>query len=364
MDVEREVARHLPAIADAALHLGHYARGLALVARGLGRPRPDEAALRASELRIRWTMGEVGADARPDERCPAGRLLAGRLAVGRGRFDTAHRTLRAVADEACGTGDLAVAAEAVAELTRSARTAADDRVGRALASEVLDALARRRVWLWAAPLLPFVQLDLLRGTLPDYRDGTAGRDAPLARAALDFAEARLSEQGGDVDSAAAAYRAACHRYADLPNPRMAAHARAAETRCRLAAARPPDADLLRQAWRTFVELGDDWDADRLKQLIRSAGLPAPHRRGRPGYGNRLSPREREVAELAVEGHTNRDIATQLYLSDRTVKYHLANAMRKHKVHGRRELCDALEDGEHTCRCAGCGRELDRSSPDR
>ncbi|MQA27572.1 MAG: hypothetical protein GEU94_19405, partial [Micromonosporaceae bacterium] len=83
---------------------------------------------------------------------------------------------------------------------------------------------------------------------------------------------------------------------------------------------------------------------------------------------RLSPREREIAALAAAGHTNRDIASRLFLSSRTVKYHLANAMRKLDINSRRQLPAALtpESGpatmpdrraDHTCRCARCGREL-------
>jgi DNA-binding CsgD family transcriptional regulator len=45
----------------------------------------------------------------------------------------------------------------------------------------------------------------------------------------------------------------------------------------------------------------------------------------------LSPRERECLELAFEGKTARESAQQLHCSERTVNYHLANAMRKLKV---------------------------------
>jgi len=40
--------------------------------------------------------------------------------------------------------------------------------------------------------------------------------------------------------------------------------------------------------------------------------------------------------------THREIAANLYLPDRTVKYHLANAVRKLKVSSRRQLPDILE----------------------
>jgi RNA polymerase sigma factor (sigma-70 family) len=61
------------------------------------------------------------------------------------------------------------------------------------------------------------------------------------------------------------------------------------------------------------------------------------RAGRPGYGDQLSPREREVAELAGQGLSNREIATTLHLSPRTVEQHVARAMYKLRVHSRQQL---------------------------
>ncbi|WP_049660109.1 helix-turn-helix transcriptional regulator, partial [Kitasatospora sp. MY 5-36] len=67
--------------------------------------------------------------------------------------------------------------------------------------------------------------------------------------------------------------------------------------------------------------------------------------GRRGYGERLSPRERQVAALAAQGAANQDIARALFLSTRTVEHHVASALRKLGV-GRAGLGEALaaEDG--------------------
>ncbi|GAA2453740.1 LuxR family transcriptional regulator [Actinomadura vinacea] len=371
-EVDRQLIRGLLDLAETALHLGHYARGLELVDRGRRlaaevRSRTYDRRLRAVALRARWTMGDLEADeqagvladvARVRDPLHA-RLLAAEVGTGQGRLDQARRTLREVAEEACAIGELAIAARAVAELNRVALTKEHRHAGHALARRVLDELGRGRLWLYAAPLLPFAPLDLVRPVLPRYRDALNGLDAPLARAALAFAEARMLERHGD---ASAGYRRARRAYAALPEPRLAAHACAGEVRAQLAAGRTPDADLLRQAWGTFTGLGVVWDAERLKPLMRAAGLPVPHRRGRPGYGDQLSPREREVVALAASGHTNRDIAANLFLSDRTVKFHLANAMRKLQVSSRRQLREALDTAgpgqrDHTCRCARCGRQL-------
>ena len=51
----------------------------------------------------------------------------------------------------------------------------------------------------------------------------------------------------------------------------------------------------------------------------------------------LTDREREILLLAAMGHTNRDIARSLQLSDQTVHHHRANVMEKLGLHDRVEL---------------------------
>jgi two-component system, NarL family, response regulator NreC len=51
----------------------------------------------------------------------------------------------------------------------------------------------------------------------------------------------------------------------------------------------------------------------------------------------LSPREREVFQLAAEGHSNPDIATRLEISARTVETHRANAMKKLNLKGQTDI---------------------------
>ncbi|MEX1046477.1 MAG: response regulator transcription factor [Actinomycetota bacterium] len=48
----------------------------------------------------------------------------------------------------------------------------------------------------------------------------------------------------------------------------------------------------------------------------------------------LTPREGEILELVAEGHSNKDIAAKLYLSEKTIKAHLASLYRKLDVHNR------------------------------
>ncbi|MEU0762631.1 LuxR C-terminal-related transcriptional regulator [Streptomyces microflavus] len=93
----------------------------------------------------------------------------------------------------------------------------------------------------------------------------------------------------------------------------------------------------------FTDLGAVWDAARARALLRTRqpvrkGRPP----GRPSHADQLSPREEEVAQLAVSGLTNREIAATLHLSPRTVEQHIAGAMRKTGALSRRDLAHRLD----------------------
>ena len=64
--------------------------------------------------------------------------------------------------------------------------------------------------------------------------------------------------------------------------------------------------------------------------------PAAPRRDGP-----LTGREREIAELVAAGRTNREVAAQLVLSERTIEAHLRNVYAKLGVRSRVELARVI-----------------------
>jgi DNA-binding CsgD family transcriptional regulator len=100
---------------------------------------------------------------------------------------------------------------------------------------------------------------------------------------------------------------------------------------------------LRSALDSLDTAGAELWAHRARAELRASGESA--RKREPSTIDLLTSQELQVAELVATGATNREVATQLFLSPRTIDFHLRNVFRKLGVTSRHQLGGALTPEE-------------------
>ncbi len=96
---------------------------------------------------------------------------------------------------------------------------------------------------------------------------------------------------------------------------------------------------LRRAYDMFCEMGMLAFTERALHELRATGETV--RKRQDDTRNDLTPQEEHIARLALEGRTNPEIGAQLYISARTVEWHLRKVFVKLDITSRRELRNAL-----------------------
>jgi len=92
---------------------------------------------------------------------------------------------------------------------------------------------------------------------------------------------------------------------------------------------------LRAALDQFAQLGArPWET-RARSELRASGETA--RRRDPSTRDQLTPQELQIARLVASGKTNPEAAAQLFLSPRTIDYHLGKVFAKLEITSRAEL---------------------------
>jgi DNA-binding CsgD family transcriptional regulator len=89
------------------------------------------------------------------------------------------------------------------------------------------------------------------------------------------------------------------------------------------------------ALEAFESCGATPWAERARAELRASGLTL--RRRQPAAREQLTPQELQIARLVAEGKTNRDVAATLFVTPKTVEFHLTRVYRKLGIHSRSEL---------------------------
>jgi DNA-binding CsgD family transcriptional regulator/tetratricopeptide (TPR) repeat protein len=96
---------------------------------------------------------------------------------------------------------------------------------------------------------------------------------------------------------------------------------------------------LHDAYAAFASMGAEGFAERARRELLATGERVPTRNVDTGDG--LTPQEEQIARLARDGLSNQEIGAELFISARTVEWHLRKVFAKLGISSRRQLRAAL-----------------------
>jgi DNA-binding NarL/FixJ family response regulator len=101
---------------------------------------------------------------------------------------------------------------------------------------------------------------------------------------------------------------------------------------------------LRRAHDMFASMGAHGFGERARRELLATGEKV--RRRRDDTRDELTPQQEQIARLASEGLKNTEIGSRLFISPRTVEWHLGKVFTKLQVSSRSSLHNALPSPDH------------------
>ncbi len=263
----------------------------------------------------------------------------------RGDWHLAVAHVRMTTEAAQATGDVgSVGAAAIARAFLA--MARGDLDGAAGASAALRATGRAEfVTLLAGHHWRSVEIEALIGlgrlgqaemALAELEAAPSPAGPPSALVAAARLRGDLASAAGDHATAAAAFENAWRHAHGLRMPLVAAQLEISDAR-RLRAASQPQAAIarLRSARQRLITLGARPYLQSCDRELAAAGAPVTTENTPAFVG--LTPAEQAVARLVATGRTNRQTAAELYVSVKTVEFHLGHIFDKLGIRSRKDL---------------------------
>jgi DNA-binding CsgD family transcriptional regulator len=177
--------------------------------------------------------------------------------------------------------------------------------------------------------------DTAREWLSAFEPWAESNGVAWARAIARHGSALLADDPADTESR---FREALAIHGDATRPFERARTELAFgeflRRCRR---RVEARDHLRAALDLFETLGATLWEERARVELRASGQTA--RRRDPSTREELTPQEIQIARFVAQGSSNREVAAQLFLSPRTIDFHLRNVFRKLDITSRTQLAN-------------------------
>ena len=211
----------------------------------------------------------------------------------------------------------------------------------AAAQEAASDTVTRRPAMWALPEL--VEAAVRCGDVALARDALERLVRTTQPCDTDFArgiEARCRALVCEGAEAEPLYRQAIDRFSGtVLRPELARAQLLYGEWLRREGRRVDAREQLRRAHDAFSAIGMEAFAERARRELVATGMKV--RKHSVGSRFRLTPQEDQIARLARDGLSNPEIGAQLFISSRTVEWHLSKVFTKLDITSRRELRTAL-----------------------